>query len=63
MRERKPLLDPDHPMFAKQWVRWVTTVFPLAWACFEFWRRAPMWGLVFAAAGVYAGYKLFIYKP
>ena len=61
MRPRKPWLDADHPMFAKAWVRWVTTLAPLAWACVEFWRGDPFWAVLFVAAGAYAGWVL-IYK-
>jgi hypothetical protein len=61
MAERKPFLDPDHPMFAKAWVRWLTTLAPLVWGGFEFWQAQPMWGLLFVAAGAYAGWTL-IYK-
>lgn len=50
-------------MFTRTWVRVVTTVVPLAWAGVELWMGNPMWALLFGAAGVYAGYKLFIYKP
>lgn len=63
MTPRKPLLDPEHPMFAKTWVRWVTTIAPLAWGVTEFWMGNSFWGLLFIAAGGYAGWKLFIYKP
>ena len=63
MSQRRPLLDPDHPMFSRPWVRIVTTAVPLLWAGVEFWQGDPFWGLLFGAAGVYAGYKLFIYKP
>lgn len=61
MPPRKPFLDADHPMFAKAWVRWVTTILPIAWGVMEFWNNQPMWGLMFVAAGAYAGYTL-IYK-
>jgi hypothetical protein len=57
------MIDPDHPMFSKTWVRVVTTVVPMAWACVELWKGDPFWALLFGASGVYAGYKLFIYKP
>ena len=62
MKQRKPFLDANHPMFAKTWVRVLTTVLPLAWGAFEFWHGEPMWGLMFGAAGAYAGWKLFIDK-
>lgn len=61
MPPRKPFLDPDHPMFAKAWVRWVTTLIPLIWGGVEFWTGEPTWGFIFVAAGAYAGYTL-IYK-
>ncbi|MBI1169770.1 hypothetical protein GC209_00060 [bacterium] len=63
MTPRKPMLDPDHPMFSKAWVRWVTTVAPLAWGGAELWNGNAFWGVLFVAAGVYAGWKLLIYKP
>ena len=31
----KQFLDTNHPMFRKAWVRWATTVFPLAWGAME----------------------------
>ena len=54
------LLDPNDPFFAKPWRRWVTTLFPLGWAVVEVLRGNPGWGLLFAAAGAYAGYVLIL---
>jgi hypothetical protein len=54
------LLDPDHPMFRPAWVRWATTLVPLLWAGLEFWTGNPGWAVLFAAAGVYAGWVLLI---
>lgn len=54
-------LDPNHPFFAKPLARWVTALAPIAWAGVEFWMQQPFWGVLFGAAGVYAGYVL-IYK-
>jgi hypothetical protein len=48
-------------MFAKAWVRWACTLIPLVWGGFELWMGDPMWAILFAAVGVYAGYTL-IYK-
>lgn len=63
MRERRPLLDADHPMFSRPWVRWVTVLVPLAWGAVELlWNEAPLWGLVFIAAGAYAG-KVLLLTP
>ena len=54
-------LDADHPFFAPVWRRWATTLFPLFWGGVEFWHDSPGWGVLFVAAGAYAGYVL-IYK-
>lgn len=58
----KPFLDHDHPMFRRVWVRWVTMLAPLGWAGFELWMGSPMWAILFAAAGAYAGWVLIL-KP
>ncbi|RYI29076.1 MAG: hypothetical protein EON48_05695 [Acetobacteraceae bacterium] len=52
-------LDPNDPFFAKPWVRWVTVLLPLGWAGFELWQGSPLWGVLFLAAGLYAGWQLF----
>lgn len=56
--QKRPFLDPDHPMFAKAWVRWLVSVGPMLWAGFEFWQNQPMWGMIFAACGGYAFWTL-----
>jgi hypothetical protein len=56
------ILDPDHPFFAPVWRRWATTLFPLCWAAVELYFNSPGWAVLFAAAGVYAGYILLIRK-
>ncbi len=56
----KKLLDADDPFFAKPWRRWAVAVLPLAWAGVEFWNGAAMWGVLFGAAGAYAGYELLV---
>lgn len=54
-------LDPDDPFFARAWVRWLTVLVPIAWGMFElFYAAQPMWGILFLAAGFYAGWMLFI---
>jgi len=52
-------LDPNDPFFAKPWVRWVTVLLPLGWAGVELWQGSPFWGMLFLAAGLYAGWQLF----
>jgi hypothetical protein len=53
-------LDPDDPFFAKPWVRWATVLFPIGWGLVELiWIGSPMWGMIFLAAGAYAGWALF----
>ena len=56
----RPVLDPDHPMFARAWARWVVSVAPILWAGFEFLRGDPFWGVLFLAAGVYALWMLIL---
>lgn len=53
------LLDPKHPFFKPVWRRWVTTIFPIVWGAVELWAGNPGWAVIFAAAGVYAGWMLF----
>jgi hypothetical protein len=54
-------LDPDDPFFRKAWVRWITVLTPLFWAGVEFFYGGnPGWGLIFLAAGAYAGWMLFV---
>jgi hypothetical protein len=54
-------LDPDDPFFAKAWVRWATVLLPTGWGLVELiWVGAPVWGLIFLAAGAYAAWALFL---
>jgi len=53
-------LDPNDPFFRHAWVRWLTVLFPTGWGLFEFfWVGSPFWGIMFLAAGGYAGWMLF----
>jgi len=53
-------LDPDDPFFGKLWVRVLTVALPLAWAVVEFAvLQDPLWGILFLAAAIYAGWQLF----
>lgn len=52
------LIDPDHPSFSKPWVRWATTLGPIAWSVVEFSTGNPGWGAIFLGAGIYAGLTL-----
>ena len=54
-------LDPNDPFFAKPWVRWATVVLPITWGLIElFWVSSPIWGALFIAVGVYAGWVLIL---
>ena len=56
-------LDPNDPFFRHLLVRWLVVVLPLAWGVVEFvWMQAPFWGVMFVAAGAYAGYVLFVQR-
>ena len=59
----KKFLDPNDPFFAPVWRRWATALFPIAWGLVEFWFNEPFWGILFIAAGAYAGYVLLIKPP
>lgn len=59
----KKFLDPDHPMFRKMWVRWVTVLVPTGWAVLEFYMQSPFWGIIFGAVAVYAAKQLFFTPP
>ncbi len=61
-QKRRPFLDPEHPMFARAWVRWLVTLAPLGWGGFEFIGGEPFWGIMFVAAGAYAGKVLILSK-
>lgn len=61
-QSRRPFLDRTHPMFARAWVRWLVTLAPLAWGGFEFLAGDPFFGLMFVAAGAYAGKVLILSK-
>ena len=53
-------LDPNDPFFQHASVRWLTVLLPTAWGLFEFfWVGSPFWGIMFLAAGGYAGWMLF----
>ena len=60
--QKRPFLDPDHPMFAKAWVRWLVSLGPMAWAGFEFLYGSAMWGVIFLAIGAYALKTLILNK-
>jgi hypothetical protein len=62
-RIRMKFLDPNHPFFARVWVRWATVLLPLAWAVVEFMLNDPGWGILFFAAGAYAFYMLIVKGP
>lgn len=54
-------LDPDDPFFDRAWVRVATVALPIGWALVEFiWAGDPLWGMLFLAAGLYAGWALFV---
>ncbi|PZR00080.1 MAG: hypothetical protein DI533_05595 [Cereibacter sphaeroides] len=56
-------LDPNHPFFARPWVRWATAIAPLAWAAVELYSGNPGWAILFGAAGAYAFWMLIIKGP
>lgn len=63
MAERRKFLDPDHPMFAKPWVRWATVLVPGLWAGFEASRGDWMWAAGFGVLAAYAFNILILRGP
>ena len=53
------LLDVQHPFFIPLWRRIATVAACIGWAGVEFWQGAPFWGIIFLAAGLFAGWQLF----
>lgn len=62
MSDRSNLLDVNHPFFRPLWRRVLTVVLPLAWAGVEIATGSVGWGMLFGAAGLYAGYQFFVVK-
>jgi len=54
------LIDPEHPFYRRPWVRIAIVALCLGWALVEFLGGAPLFGMLFGAAGLYALYVLFI---
>lgn len=55
-------LDRDHPLFKKAWVRALTVAAPTAMAALDFSMGNPGWGVLFAAAALWALWELFLRK-
>lgn len=55
-------LDRDHPFFKKAWVRALTVAAPTAMAALDFSMGNPGWGVLFAAAALWALWELFLRK-
>lgn len=58
--EKPRFLDRNHPFFAKVWVRGLTVLLPAAMAALDFTMGNPGWGLIFAAASLWALWELFL---
>jgi hypothetical protein len=56
-------LDPDHPFFKPAWRRWLTALFPLAWAIVEIATGNALWAVLFGAVGIYAFWVLIVKGP
>jgi hypothetical protein len=54
------MFDLDHPFFRRLWVRVVVVAACLGWAVFELLAGSPGWAMLFAAVGLYAGYRFFV---
>ena len=56
-------LDPNHPFFRPARRRWLTALFPLAWAIVEIATGNTLWALLFGAVGIYAFWVLIVKGP
>jgi hypothetical protein len=61
-KEKRAMLNPDHPFFRPLWVRIATVAVALGWALVELSRGALFWAGLFGAAGLYAAYQLFVVR-
>lgn len=52
------ILDSNHPMFQKLWVRIATCVAPAVWGVVELMYNQIGWAILFLAAAGYAAYEL-----
>ena len=59
-RRWKDMFEVRHPFFRPFWRRFVATAVCLGWAGFEWWNGAPLWALLFAAAGAYLFWQFFV---
>lgn len=56
-------VDPDHPFFAKAWVRWATVLVPAVMAGLDGYLGNWGWAAGFAAIAAYALWMLIIIGP
>lgn len=56
----KDFFDLQKPFYRPLWLRIAIVALCLGWAAVEFANAAPLWGMLFAAIGVYAGYQFFV---
>ncbi len=59
-KPKSRFLDRDHVFFSKTWVRALTVAAPALMAVTDFTMGSPGWGVVFAAAAVWALWELFL---
>lgn len=53
-------LDPDHPFFARAWVRWATVLVPAAWGAVEASLGGWAWAGLFWVIAAYAFFVLIL---
>lgn len=56
-------VDPDHPFFAKAWVRWATVLVPAVWGAFEGYFGNWGWATAFGVIAAYAFWMLIVIGP
>ena len=60
MAQRRNPFDVRHPMFRSPVVRIAITAAVLGWAAVELARGAPVWALIFGAAGAWLVWSWFV---
>lgn len=54
------MFDLDDAFFRPLWIRLLLVALALGWGLFEFASGAPFFGVIFAALGLYAAWRLFV---
>lgn len=54
------MFDLDDAFYRPLWIRVLIVALALSWGLFEFASRAPLFGVIFVAIGLYAAWRFFV---